>query len=146
MQRVANLCVITGIFLLAAGILIPYLMPNTGWSLHWRGTGYGFSWQMPCYGLAALFSLFAFLYSISYLPFDKTVAQWHFWLSLGCVMLYASGQGFFYMAMRDGTVPQLGLKGTVIALSFLASVPVFLATQLLFAFELVRAVVKLHPA
>jgi hypothetical protein len=40
----------------------------------------------------------------------------------------------------------LGLKGTAIAVSFIASIPVFLALQVLFAFELVRALVKLRAA
>ena len=146
MQRVTYLCGITGIVLLAAGVLVPYLMPNMAWSLHWRGRAYGFSWQVPCYGLAVLYSLFAFLYSIGFLRFDATVAQWHFWLCLGCIVLYVSGQAFFDQAMRDDAAHQLGLKGTAIAVSFIASIPVFLALQVLFAFELVRALVKLRAA
>jgi hypothetical protein len=146
MQRVANLCVITGVVLLAAGVLMPYLTPGTGGSLHWRGIGYGFSWQTPCYGLAALFSLFAFLYSIGYLPFDKTVARWHFWLSLGCVVLFVLGMVIFYVTVRGGTTPKLGVAGTAFAVSVLASIPIFVVTQLFFAVALVRALMKMHPA
>jgi hypothetical protein len=79
MPRVENLSAITSIALLIAGVLLPHFAPNSGWSMTWRGTGYGFSYQMPCYGIASLFGVFAFLYSIGYVPFDKAVAQWHFW-------------------------------------------------------------------
>jgi hypothetical protein len=146
MQRVENLCVITGIVLLVTGILLKYVGPDFGWSLSWAHTGYGFSWHMPCYGLAVLFTLFAFLYSIVYIPFDKTVAQWHFWLSLGCVVLCVLGVVIFSLATRGGTTPKLGVAGTAFGMSVIAGIPIFLATQLLFVIQLVRALVKMRLA
>lgn len=146
MQRVENLCAITSIVLLVTGILLKYLGPDFGWSLSWAHTGYAFSWHMPCYGVAVLFTLFAFLYSIAYIPFDQRIAQWHFWLSLGCVVLFALGAVIFYVTAQGGTTPKLGLAGTAFALSVIASIPIFMLTQLLFAVELVRALVKMHPA
>jgi surface polysaccharide O-acyltransferase-like enzyme len=145
MQRVENLCVITSIVFLVTGILLKYVGPNFGWSLTWAHTGYGFSWHMLCYAAAVLFTLFAFLYSIAYIPFDQRIAQWHFWLSIGCVVLFVLGIVIFYMAVRGGATPKLGLAGTAFALAVLASLPIFAVTQLLFAVELVRALVKMRP-
>jgi hypothetical protein len=97
MVRVENLCVITSIVLLAAGISTPYLTPNSGWSIILGKTSFGLSWQMPLHGVAALFSLMACLYSIRYIPFDQSFVQWHFWLRLGCVAWFIIGQVVFYM-------------------------------------------------
>jgi hypothetical protein len=109
-------------------------------------TSFGLSWETPLYGVAALFGLFACLYSIGYIPFDARLVQWHFWLSLGCVVWCVIGEVVFYMAVRGETTPQLGTGGQALALSFLATIPIFLATQLLFAFALVRALIKMRLA
>ena len=144
MSRVENLCVITSIILLAAGISTPYLTPNTGWDVIVGKTSFGLSWRMPLYGVAALFSLFACLYSVPYIPFDTHVVRWHFWLSLGCVIWCIIGQVVLYMTLRDETLQHLGVAGTALALSFLATIPIFLATQVLFAVALVRALIKMR--
>lgn len=143
MPRLENLCVITSIMLLVAGIATPYLTPNTGWSIIIGKTSFGLSWQMPLYAVAALFSLVACLYSIRYIPFQTSLVQWHFWLSVGCVVWWVIGQIVLYMTLQ-GDATQLGVAGQVLFTSFLASIPIFLATQLLFAFALVRALLKMH--
>jgi hypothetical protein len=105
---------------------------------------FSLSWETLLYGVAALFCLFACRYSIGYLPFDKSVIQWHFWLSLGRVVRCVIGQVVFYFALREGARPQLGVAGRAVALSFLATIPILLATQLLFAFVLVRALLRVR--
>lgn len=98
---------------------------------------------MPLYAVAALFSLIACLYSIRYIPFQTSLVQWHFWLSVGCVVWCVIGQIVLYMTLqRDAT--ELGVAGQVLATSFMASIPIFLATQLLFAFALVRALLNMR--
>lgn len=143
MARMENLCVFASIILLVAGIATPYLTPNTGWDIIVGKTSFGLSWQMPLYAVAALFSLIACLYSIRYIPFQTSLVQWHFWLSAGCVVWFVIGQIVLYTTLR-GNVPQLGVAGQVLATSFLASILIFLMTQLLFAFALVRALLKMH--
>jgi hypothetical protein len=105
MARVETLCVVTSIILLAAGISTPYLLLNTGWSVNLGNIQFALSWE-TLYGVAALFCLFACLYSIGYLPFDKSVIQWHLWLSRGCVVSCVIGQVVFYLALRR----ELGLN------------------------------------
>ena len=143
MARVENLCVITSIILLVAGISTPYLTPNTGWAVIVGNTSFGLSWRMPLYAVSALFSLVASVYSIVYIPFDTRVVLWHFWLSLGSVIWCLIGQIALYFTLRSDTT-QLGVAGQALALSFVATIPVFLAAQLLFAFALVRGLVKMH--
>src|ERR1700686_222691 len=86
MARIENLFVITSIVLLVAGISTPYLPMNTGWSIIVGKTSFGLAWETPLYGVAALCGVFACLYSIRYLPFNARFMQWHFWLSVGCVI------------------------------------------------------------
>ena len=85
---------------------------------------------MPLYAVSALFSLFASVYSIVYIPFDTRVVQWHFWLSLGSVIWCLIGQIALYFTLRSDTT-QLGVAGQALALSFVATIPVFLAAQAL---------------
>lgn len=144
MTRVENLCVITSIILLIAGLSTPYIPLNTGWSVTVGNTSYFLSWETPLYGVATLFCLFACVYSIRYIPFDARIVQWHFWLSLGCVVWCIIGLVVFYMGARGETEPRLGITGQALALSFVATLPIFLATQLLFAFALLRALVKMR--
>jgi hypothetical protein len=143
-EQVKNLCVIASILLLAGGTTIAYLAANTGPSIILGTTSFGFSWQTPLYGTAALFSTFACLYSIPYIPFHKTVVQWHFWLSLGCVVWCSAGAVIFYQTLKAGKDGPVGAAGTALVWTFLASIPIFLATQLLFAVELVRALFETH--
>jgi hypothetical protein len=96
------------------------------------------------YGVAALFGLFACLYSIRYIPFNQSFVQWHFWLSLGCVIWCIIGWVAFYVTVQKEPLPQLGATAQALISSFLATIPIFLATQVVFAFALVRALLKMR--
>ena len=144
MTRVENLFVITSIVLLIGGISTPYLPMNTGWSIIVGKTSFGLAWETPLYAVAGLFGLFACLYSIHYLPFNARFMQWHFWLSLGCVIWCIIGWVVFYMVAFKKPEAQLGVAGQALALSFMATIPTFLATQMAFAFAFVRALIKMR--
>ena len=107
MARVENLFVITSIVLLVGGISTPYLPMNTGWSIIVGKTSFGLAWETPLYGVAALFGMFACLYSIRYLPFNTRIMQWHFWLSLGCVIWCIIG-GLSSIWWREGNRNSFG--------------------------------------
>jgi len=54
----------------------------------------GLRLQVPIYGVAALFGVFAFLNSIGYIiPLSPTMAKWHFWLSFVGVTRCGSHRG-----------------------------------------------------
>jgi hypothetical protein len=144
MARVENLFVMTSIVLLIGGLSTPYLPMNTGWSIVVGRTSFALAWETPLYAAAALFGLFACLYSIHYLPFNARFIQWHFCLSLGCVIWCIIGWVVFGMMVRHKLEPQLGVAGQALALSFMATIPIFVATQVAFAFALVRAFIKMR--
>ena len=74
----------------------------------------GISLQTPCYGLASLFGFFACFYAIGYIPFSRTLAPWHFWLSVAGVVLYAVG----FVALGWGGMAAARAGARIIAGSF----------------------------
>ncbi|MFZ0662352.1 MAG: hypothetical protein WAM66_06630 [Acidobacteriaceae bacterium] len=148
MLRSQTLFAIASTALLALGLLMPYAAPNQAISVTRHpasGQSYAvaYSLRVPCYGLAALFALFAFFYSIGTIRFSRVLMQWHFWLSLGSVAWLALGWMIFGLVVRGEPVPsRLGIPGTALTLSFLAAIPVFVAAQAWFFVDLVRALIK----
>ena len=146
MPRVENLFATASIAVLALGLLTTRIAPNQEISF-WQGNGvaYGFSLRMPCYGIAALFCVFAFLNAIGYIPFDRSTVQWHFWVTLGSVLLLCAGfEGLRILGQRPVQPPTLGIPGTLVAFSILTSIPIFLVAQAWFAVGLIRAILRMH--
>ena len=106
---------------------------------------YAFPFQTPCYGIAALFCLFACLNTIGYIPYDRITVQWHFWLSVGSVVLFIAWFVWLRAAAQHSvTAPSLGASGTILAVLFLSSVPIFLIAQAWFVIGLVRAILRMR--
>ena len=131
------------IVLLLIGSGLANFAPNLGWSVHWRGTGYGFSWQMLCYGVATIFCAIATLCSIHRIPFDRAVLQWQFWLSVSCIILFALCQGMFYRMVQTGIPPRVAVPLVTIAKLPSIVIPVFLFAQVLFMAEFARALLRM---
>ncbi len=147
MLRTPNLFACAAIGLLAFGLLGSRLWSQTGFGIQAGGRGYGFSNQMPLYCIAALFAGFAFLYSIGYIPFSATMAQWHFWLSLVSVVVCVAGWGIFsWYAGKATPATQLGAGGMLIAAAVAMSLLTFVSMQLWFAVDLARALFKMRIA
>jgi hypothetical protein len=153
MLRTQHLFAFTTIGLLALGLLAsqfgsqPHLTIQAGA----QNRGYAFSSEMPFYCIAALFGLFAFLYSIGYIPFNSTMARLHFWLSLISVAVCIAGAAIFswYVEYAERTKivdTELGTSGMLLAASFAAGLLTFVSMQLWFAVDLARALFKMHTA
>jgi len=101
---------------------------------------------VPFYGVAALFGVFAFLYSIGYIiPLSPTLAKWHFWLSFVGVALCIAGGAIFWFGAEKAKEPwTVGVN--LIAFSVIAGLLTFLPVQLWFAFDLARAVLRLSKS
>jgi hypothetical protein len=104
---------------------------------------------MPFYCIAALFCVFAFLYSIGYIPFNSTMARWHFWLSLVSVVICIAGAAIFswYVEYAERTKivdTKIGTGGMLLAASFAAGLLTFVSMQLWFTADLARALWKMH--
>lgn len=147
MFRIQNLCALTTIGLLALGLVIAKFGPQTGLVIQSDSHSYAFSQEMPFYCIAAIFGVFAFLYSIGYIPFTSAMTRWHFWLSLVSVLVcFAGGAIFYWYASRitDTTDTRLGLGGTLLAASFAAGLLTFVSMQVWFTVDLARALWKMH--
>lgn len=138
----AAMLLILGLFLGSGGAIARHNGMAQGMAIHWGRTAYAISMQTPCNGVAALFCIFAFVYSIRYIPLSNATAQWHFWLSLAAVLLFAAGWTGFSILARGETTE--GSSVTLVAVSLLGSVLIFLLAQAWFAVGLTRAVLKMR--
>lgn len=147
MQRTGQFFAITSLMLLILGLsLASFLRSSTersvGWP--WSRMDYGIPLDAPCYAVAALFALFAGLYTISNIPFAKGVSQWHFWLSFTGVLLFAIGYGMLAaLGSRELQHHETSQGSMAVAAFGLVFGPVaFIVGQLLFVVGLVRAVLE----
>jgi hypothetical protein len=77
---------IATILLLTLGLVVTRFTRMQTATIAWRSASYGFTWQTPCYGLAAFFCVYAFLTSIGYIPFSPALSKWHFWVSAASIL------------------------------------------------------------
>jgi hypothetical protein len=142
MLRIQNLFALTSLVLLAGGIALS--MTSSGLTViagHRHGFALGF--QVPLFGVAAIFGMFAFLYSIGYIPFNPTMPKWHFWLSLVGVALCIIGALIFRFGAENAKEPwTLGVNSIVF--SVVVGLLAFFSVQLWFAVDLTRAVLSMR--
>jgi hypothetical protein len=147
MLRIQNLCALTTIGLLALGLGVSQFRSQTELVIQSESHGYAFRKEMPFYCIAALFGVFAFLYSIGYIPFTSAMTRWHFWLSFVSVLVCFSGAAIFYRyvsSITDTTDTRLGPGGMLLAAFFAAGLVTFVSMQLWFTVDLARALWKMH--
>ncbi len=142
MLRVDNLFVIAALALLVLGLALGPAGLSQSMAITNPRASYAFFLQTSCNAVAALFCLFAFLYSVGYIPFGSTMARWHFWLSLAGVVLCAAGWTRFSVLARGETSG--GLPVTLVGISLFASVLIFFFAQAWFAVGLTRALLKMR--
>ena len=148
MNRTGHLFAIASLILLIFGLLLARYVTSVEMALHWPGSrvAYGIPLYTPCYGIGALFALFAGLYTISYVPFAKGVSQWHFWLSFIGVLLFALGYSMLGVLGSREVINHHASQGSlaVMALGFLLGPLAFVFGQLLFVIGLARAVLEIR--
>jgi hypothetical protein len=147
MSRVTTLFAISAIALISAGIIADYWVSGTGitWTSN-RTTGYAFPLDVPCNALAALFCLFALRYSIFYIPFSTTSAQWHFWLSAVGVVSFAIGFLCIPSLLSAPGGGSLTSYGHFVIGLFFAGVAVFLIAQVWFVISFVGGLFHIQHA
>jgi hypothetical protein len=146
MPKVQNLFAATALVLIVLGLLASMAAPSSFDVLIGEKRGFGLSLQLPLFGMATLFGLFAFLYSIGYtLPFSPIMAKWHFWCSLLGVALLITGGAILRFAITNPNGPRpFGLNSIVF--SVIAGLLTFLSVQVWFACDLARAVLSLRKS
>jgi len=102
--------------------------------------------QTPCYFVAGLFAVFASLYRLSHLPFEKRKAQWHFWSSAVGASLFALGMVLLGHAGNNYTQhgppyiqPSMAVLVTT-AFGLIFGPPIFFMGQGLFLINLGQAI------
>ena len=135
MQRSSELFAISAIILLLFALVARFISPpGLGISLPWRGTGYVFPPAAACIAQATALCFFASVYSFYMLPFSRTAALWHFWLTdAGIALFWAS----FYRV-----VPSLADSRTALLTLFVSPLIALLA-QLIFIWNVVQAITKM---
>jgi hypothetical protein len=143
-NRVASLFAVVGLLLVLLGLLVSRLK-SFGVTIQHGDTAFAFSPQFFLYGIAALFCAFASLDSAGYIPLSKALTQWHFWLSTISVILFIAGFSWLgFAAQRPEPPPNLSVGGTVIAILFVSSIPLFLIAQAWFAVGLLRTILHMR--
>lgn len=148
MPRTRTLFAVVAAAWFVIGLLMPHIAPRQGFTMttpHATSAVF-YSPQIPCYDLAALFAVFACLYSLRSIRFSRALMHWHFWLTLGSVLLAVAGYIVFGIVAEKNLEPgPFGPLAVTLTLFFAASIPIFLGAQLWFAIDLVRAVTVRHP-
>jgi hypothetical protein len=144
MSRPSELFATCAIALLLAGLALPrftvFYRVFVDVSIH--DTYYALFAKTPLFGLAALFGVFAFVYSIWILRISQSAAIWHFWLSIIGVVLFFSEFVVFAVSSPPTSASSLSrLQTAAMFGTFLACV-VFLAGQLVFVTNLVLALTR----
>jgi len=130
-ERPSESFALVAVILLVFSLIARFISPSgLGISVSWRGAGYVLSPGSISVGLATLFCLFATVYSLWMLPFNKTATMWHFWLT-------TVGIGVFWWAFFRAPTSR-----TAVWTVFAAPAVVFLV-QVLFVWNLVQAIFRM---
>ena len=149
MGRAANLFALASIVLLALGVIFSnFVKGSHSMTIALPRTQFAVSYEVPCYGVAALFALFACTYALGLISLNKSIINWHLWLSLSGVVLF--GLGFALLNPMAEAAPAAPAQPPQ-AMLFIVGVGIFfgpiafIAGQLLLAIALmVHFVVRHH--
>lgn len=115
-------------------------------SWHGTGTGIALSVHGVCYGIAALYAVFAFVDALGYLTPNRSISQWHFWLtSLSVALLGFALASLNVPSSLSGEGGQ-SVTTRLIIYSATISIPLFVLAQLLFLIGLIRAIISIKHA
>lgn len=136
MIRATNVFAAASIALLVLGLVLSNFIEKTqAMTVGWPGsnTRYAIGFQVPCYGLAGLFAIFACSYALGRIQLSAAIVDWHLWLSLSGVAMFGFGFGLLFAHLgAENSAPQPG-QGTliVIAVGMIIGPVSFVAGQLL---------------
>ena len=148
MARAANLFASASVTLLIAGLILsncfsrPRLM-----AVHLPGshTAYGIGCEVPCYGMAGLFAIFACSHALGWIRLSEAMVDCHLWLSLSGVAVFGFGFALFARVAAEGASPKPGQATLlVIAAGMLLGPIAFVAGQLLLTIALLVRFAAAH--
>ena len=138
-MRTHNLFAVASVILLILGLLFSVKYQSFSLTLTGPKSTYAIGYNVPCYGLAGLFALYACSYAAGWIALSKFASDWHLCLSISGVALFGLTFAFFghISAQNLSTPSQLTLWTIVIG--FLAGLMTFLIGQIIFAVAIARA-------
>jgi len=120
--------------ILLAGLLFPF---RSGVIVHFGSIGYTMSGRATCFIIAAVFCLFAAVYSLWMLLMNAAAAEWHFWLTSASIAAFAM---FFLLLGNPESDPHAPSWAVTVGVF---SATAFISAQCIFAVNLTQAVNKL---
>jgi hypothetical protein len=147
MQRAATSFALAAALLLALGLALQHFTAGRyAMSIRFPKGTHAIGYQIPCYALATIFAAFAFLYALNLPRLGSITAQWHFWLSLGSVALFAVGFADFAALAQQN--PETPSQASLIlpAVGMTLGPALFAAAQLFFVVATARAAFSASPA
>jgi len=142
MSRAANLFAGASAALVILGLLLSkFFATRQLMSVTWPGSKatHVIGCEVPCYGLAGLFALFACAYALSWIRLSEAIMAWHLWMSLSGVALFGLGFALLgHVAARNAVRgPSQGAL-LAVAIGMFVGPMFFLAGQLIFVVALIR--------
>jgi hypothetical protein len=147
MVRATNLFAAASATLLILGLILSNFFPTRGMSVWWPGSSMGriIGFQIPCYGLAGLFAIFAFSYALRWIRVNEAIVDWHLWLSLSGVAMFGLGFALLARVAGEGAAPHPGQATLlVIAGGMLLDPATFAGGQLLLMIGLLARFAAQH--
>lgn len=140
--RASNLFAVASGALILLGLMLSEFFPKvSSMGFRWPGArlGHVVGCQVPCYGLAGVFAIFACFYALSSTRLSEATVEWHLWLSLSGVVMFGFGYALLARIGAVGTAPQAG-QGSLftIAAGMLVGPVVFVVGQFIFVISLVQ--------
>ncbi|MGA7317308.1 MAG: hypothetical protein WBX22_25425 [Silvibacterium sp.] len=143
MVRAANLFAAASVTLLIVGLVLSNLVKKPQhMSVIWPGshTGYIIGCEVPCYGLAGLFAVFAFSYTLRWIRMSETMVDWHLGLSLFGAAMFGFGFALLTRVAAEGAGRQAGQWTLLtIAAGLLAGPAIFVVGQLVLLVAMIGA-------
>jgi hypothetical protein len=140
MVRAGNLFAAASIVLLVFGLVLSNFFEKTSsMTVTLPSSTYAVGYQVPCYGLAGLFAIFACFYALNWIRLSEAAVDWHLWLSLIGVAIFGFAFALFAGIAATDARQQAG-QGTllVVAAGLLAGPAVFVVGQFLLVLALIR--------
>lgn len=144
MVRATNLFAAASATLLILGLVLSNFLANRqAMSVRWPGShmGHVIGYHVPCYGMAALFAIFACSYSLHWIRVNQAIMGWHLWLSLLGVAMFGTAFALFGHVASESPVREPSQGVLLAILSGLVVGPtLFLVGQLVLAIACIRSI------
>jgi hypothetical protein len=148
MIRAVNLFAAASATLLILGLILSnFFETRELMSVSWPRShaGYIIGCHVPCYGLAGLFAVFAFLHALKWIRVSGTIVDWHLWLTLLGVAIFGIGFALFAQVSAASPVHKPSQVALLtVAAGLIVGPAIFVVGQLLLVIAFIRGFAAQH--